>query len=448
MIFALYLLVLVLVLAKPIEAFAPGLAEYRVTMVMSLLVFAIAVAGAVRTGEMAVRTRHLVLLAGLMVAIVLSQAMQGWLGGASQALTEFLPSALLFLTTAMVVTTTRRLKATCGLIVLCLLILAIASIAAYHTGFMAEDLIVREGGGAGVVDYLDVHTGMELVPADDASGQNLWRVRSWGFFNDPNDFSQAIVMCIPMLLGAWLARNSLRNLLRIWLPFALFLYTIYLTHSRGAMLGLGMMLMYGLLSRAGVVKASMALATFAMIGIITGATGGRGYSSSEESAGGRIAAWSDGLEMLRSNPLFGVGYGNFTEHFPYTAHNSFVLGFSELGLFGYFFWIALLVLAFKEMTRAVQITHAGMAEHRWSMMLRISLLGFMTCAMFLSRTYSPTLYVLLALCFSSLHCAEKAVLAEGQAQLPPVRWMGTVLLALPASIAAIYLVVRVQNALG
>lgn len=448
MTFALYLLLLVLVLVKPIEAFAPELAEYRLTMIMSLAVFGIALAGAVRTGEMAVRARHLVLLAGVTVAIVVSRVVQGWVGGASQALTEFLPSVLLFLTTAFVVTTMPRLKATCALVVLCMVVLAIAGIAAYHTGFMVDDLVVREGSGSGVLDYLDVRQGPVLVPADDTSGASLWRIRSWGFFSDPNDFSQAIAMSLPMLLGAWMRRRGVRNLVRIWLPCAVLLYAVYLTHSRGAMLGIGMMLAYGLLSRAGPVKASIALGAFAMAAVVTGATGGRSYSSGEESAGGRIAAWSEGLTMLGNHPVFGVGYGNFIEHHSYTAHNSFVLGFAELGLFGYFFWIALLVLAFRELGRAAASTAPHEDVHRWASLLRLSLLGFLTCAMFLSRTYVPTLYVLLALCYVPLHCVEKAALAEGAAPPAPARWIGPTLMAIPASILVIYVVVRIQNALG
>src|SRR5690606_28660361 len=168
----------------------------------------------------------------------------------------------------------------------------------------------------------------------------IWRVRSWGFLNDPNDFAQAIVMALPMLFGARLEGRALRNLFRVWLPAAILVYAVWLTRSRGGVLGLGIILAYGMLHRTGPVRAGIAVTLLALVAMATGATGGRGYSSGEASAGGRIDAWSEGLTMLSANPLFGVGYGNFIEHHEYTAHNSFVFAFAEIGLVGYAFWLA------------------------------------------------------------------------------------------------------------
>src|SRR5690606_25026935 len=83
MMFALYLVMLVLVLLKPVEAFAPELAGLRIALVVSLLVFALALGAVLRTGEMAIRGRHVLILGGLVVSVVMSQVAQGWMGGAS-----------------------------------------------------------------------------------------------------------------------------------------------------------------------------------------------------------------------------------------------------------------------------------------------------------------------------------------------------------------------------
>ena len=50
------------------------------------------------------------------------------------------------------------------------------------------------------------------------------------------------------------------------------------------------------------------------------------------------ALWGAGLQMLKSHPLFGVGFGNFADHAGLTAHNSIVVCAAELGLFGLYFW--------------------------------------------------------------------------------------------------------------
>ncbi|HET9032654.1 MAG TPA: O-antigen ligase family protein [Dokdonella sp.] len=442
MIFASYLFLLAITVLHPIEAFAPGLAEYRIVLVLSLVVLAMSVFGAVRNRTMAARPRHLILLGALMVAIMISRVATGWAGGAVPALIEFSAPALLFVVTILVVTTTERLRKTCAVLVLCMIMLSIAGIAAYHKGFMRDELVVAEHGQ--VKDELTV-TPSDVIPADDDSGTTLWRIHSWGFLSDPNDFSQAIVMVLPMLMGAWLRRRSLRNLVRIWVPCALLIYASYLTHSRGAILGLSVVILFGLMRKLGRFRAGLLLALFGFAAAVVGFTGGRSFSSEGASAGGRIAAWSEGLTMLGSHPFVGVGFGNFTEHFYYTAHNSFVLCFAELGLLGYFFWVGMIVLVFKEMSQAAQLAPEDSPERRWAILLRLSLLGFLTCALFLSRTYQPTLYILLGLCIASWHCAEKTWSDETETPMPAVPWIASTIGTMIASIIIIYMIVRFQN---
>src|SRR5690606_20792443 len=85
----------------------------------------------------------------------------------------------------------------------------------------------------------------------------------------------------------------------------------------------------------------------------------------------------------------------------------------ELGLVGYLFWLALLVLAFRELAIARAISEPESDEARWSRLLQFSLVGFLVCALFLSRSFVPTLYLLLGLCYACWHCAVKASLERG-----------------------------------
>ncbi len=73
--------------------------------------------------------------------------------------------------------------------------------------------------------------------------------------------------------------------------------------------------------------------------------GGRSLSIElDESASERLVAWTEGLEMLKAQPILGVGYGQFLDHHTLTAHNSLVLCFAETGLLGCFFWVGLFVV--------------------------------------------------------------------------------------------------------
>ncbi len=448
MIFAGYLLVLTLTLLHPIEAFAPVLAVYRPVLLLSLIVLAAAGFTAARSGRIAAAPRHLALFGAFIAALALSRIFNGWTGGAIVALTEFGPTAVLFATTLLIVTTVQRLKLTCATIAVCMTLLAVAGIAAVHTGFMADQLLVHEG--VEVNDHLDpeaeANADPDAAPDEDAQ-RTLWRVRSWGFLSDPNDFSQAMVATLPMFAAIWLRRRRLRNLAIVWIPGALLLYAIYLTHSRGALLGLAAVVAFALLRRAGYMRTAILLGAMAAGAVFVGFTGGRSYSSEEESAGGRIEAWSEGIQMLRSQPIFGVGYGNFTDNFEYTAHNSFVLCFAELGLVGYFVWLAMLVLSLKETRIASTEAPAEGDEARWSRTLRLSMIGFLVCAWFLSRTYQPVLFLLVALCIATSYCAHRAAAPDASGWPAPPRWPATTAKVMIASIIVIYIVVRLQNVL-
>jgi O-antigen ligase len=103
-----------------------------------------------------------------------------------------------------------------------------------------------------------------------------------------------------------------------------------------------------------------------------------------------------GLQLLRQHPLAGVGFNQFLEFNDLTAHNSYVLCFAELGVVGYFLWIALIVVSARQLNGLM----AGSEDAefvRWTSAVQKSLFAFLASAFFLSRTYSPSLYVLLGI---------------------------------------------------
>ena len=113
--------------------------------------------------------------------------------------------------------------------------------------------------------------------------------------------------------------------------------------------------------------------------------------------------------MLRHNPLFGVGYGNFTDYNPMTAHNTIVLAFAELGLLGYILWLAIIGysgymlywLTFRARDWAVangrELPSDFAAEEEAARGLLVAALGFAVGAFFLSQSFKPLLYVLCGL---------------------------------------------------
>ena len=202
-------------------------------------------------------------------------------------------------------------------------------------------------------------------------------------------------------------------------------------------------------------------------------TGGRGISAAD--GADRLAAWASGLEMFKSAPLLGVGFGRFTDLNDITAHNSFVLCLAELGLVGSTLWIALLVTTllglnqriadadsepgecepgeilseaiavraaagtFHEMesksqdsraSESGEIAIAGETElhlepeslripaRRWAIALRMSLVAFLITGWFLSRSYRMPMYLALGLATATLNFAP----SPGE-RARPRRWI-------------------------
>jgi len=172
-------------------------------------------------------------------------------------------------------------------------------------------------------------------------------------------------------------------------------YGIYLTNSRGGLLALMTTIFFYFVRKTrkffigGIIGG---LAAFALLAF--GPSRTAIISIDETSAFGRVELWYQGIMMLKSNPLFGVGYGMFTDRLPQTAHNSFVLAAAELGLVGLFFWMALIYSSFK----GLSIIQEHNKEFRnYALGLQSSLVGFCAAAFFLSRTYVIIPYILFAL---------------------------------------------------
>jgi len=117
----------------------------------------------------------------------------------------------------------------------------------------------------------------------------------------------------------------------------------------------------------------------------------------EVSAFGRISAWINGLSLLKSHPLFGIGYLSFqTYNSGVAAHSAIIQCLAELGLIGYFVWLTLLYSSISGLTKFEK--RCALSPYRkYANILQLSFAGFIVSALFLSMAYSATLYILVAL---------------------------------------------------
>ena len=316
---------------------------------------------------------------GFLVACMLSEVANGWSGGAIAQATQFGPIIMSFIMLSHAVTTRKRLSIAMFTFVACSCVLALHGVEQVQTGIG--------------------WTGMPLVQDDG-------RIQYVGIFSDPNDLGLLFVSVLPMAFYLS-SRGGLLGLARLlWLAAAaLLLYGIYLTNSRGAMLAVAVVTGAWLWMRRGIVTA-VVVGGLGLAGMTMLPSRLRELDASESSAAGRVDAWYEGLQMFISQPLFGVGAGNFTEHNYLTAHNSFVLVLAETGFFGFTIWLAFVGYCFRMMLtiyRHQPVLADAAAEAEWKTertiagTLFLTLCGLFAAAFFLSRSYTIVLYMITAL---------------------------------------------------
>jgi O-antigen ligase len=128
--------------------------------------------------------------------------------------------------------------------------------------------------------------------------------------------------------------------------------------------------------------------------------GGRSGNEADSSAMERLEAWSAGMSMFKSSPIWGIGKSQFLEYHVLTAHNTLMLEAAELGLVGMVLWAGVLYTGFKITLSAIRRygsrPDTALASD-WARALLASLCGIAVGTSFLSLGYHPLVWTFLAL---------------------------------------------------
>lgn len=331
-----------------------------------------------------------VLFTGMLVAIIFSWVTQGWFGGALNSIEKFGSQSFIpFVLLAAAVDSQRKQR-----VIIWLFCVAAALMVYNGITQRASDI------GQGWVGNF--------------SDRNSNRITWLGFFNDPNDLGMYFVMLIPLVF--YMSRRALKVFRPLFYLFVVFLmYGIYLTNSRGTLLGFLAICGLWLLFRYGWFKSAVVGVT-ALPVIYLVLSRFREIDAEESSAEGRLDAWYEGFQMAISNPVFGVGFGGFTDHHTLTAHNSYVLVLAELGTVGYMFWALALSLAILMLIKIRNFDLAPLSAHYDNNQIKViederavasallfSMIGYAVTAFFLSRSYAPIYYIYQGLVVASYY---------------------------------------------
>jgi O-antigen ligase len=397
MAFALLILVNAVLIIRPTEL-VPGWEEYQIYNAVILAALVASAQGLLRETQRILdgRSPAGACVFGLLVAVFLSHASRGAVAEAITGAVMFLKIVLYYLLVVANVRTAARLRA------------FIAWVCA----------LMSVQAGLAVLQYMEYIDFEALRPFE----QNIWdystgeligrtpRLCGAGIFNDPND------LCVLLVIGALLAlclltRPGAGPGRFLWAaPLAVFAWGVPFTQSRGGLLalvaGLGALLVVRIGARRGLLLTALALPVLA-VGL-----GGRmtniAVDDKNDTSNARMQHWSDGLLAVRRSPVFGLGQGTYESFAGHVAHNSYVEGYVELGLFGGTLFTGAFAYAAWALVRVGPRLNGPKArEFRH---LRCYLLAILAALLMglvsLSRNYSLPTYLFLGLVTAYLHLVE------------------------------------------
>lgn len=291
-----------------------------------------------------------------------------------------------------------------------------------------------------------------------------------GSYHDPNDYALILLMCVPFW---WLLSASAKSKVAKMAAFACTIPVFYVfsrTGSRGAMIGLIVMLLI-VFFKASLPKKGLMIAVtmIALVGILavmpdyiraryltyfdlksSGVETSRSSGTSAEvdqlkadvdSAEGRKRLLLKSIELTLRYPLFGVGPGNFPvavfedakrngDHYGWlVTHNTYTQYSSETGFPGFFLFLAMVYMSFRNIAKVLKLTKAeGQAPepeiYKAATYLRLSMAAVFTTIFFLSFGYYPLVYILAGLTVGLARAAQrhernqKLAIEEGDAPIP------------------------------
>ena len=245
-------------------------------------------------------------------------------------------------------------------------------------------------------------------------------------YYNSNDLALLIVSTLPLTLYLWRRPAGLVSRAVLLAAASCVMMTLGRTGSRGGFLAFVAVAGYLLAGFRGIATskrvAAVALLAILLVALASDRYFARmqtilnpsaDYNWREKSETGRMELWKRGIDYMMTYPVFGVGVGAFPmaegtlalearEQRQYgrnvkwsAAHNPFIQIGAELGVLGLIAFVALLVGAFRTLSKVRRGSPAEAAM--FAQLLTACLVGFMVGAFFSSQAYASYLYMLLGL---------------------------------------------------
>jgi probable O-glycosylation ligase (exosortase A-associated) len=252
-----------------------------------------------------------------------------------------------------------------------------------------------------------------------------------GLYSDQNNFAMLFVVVLPFIwyMGLLLKSRILR--IGLWLVIPFGWHAIFLTGSRGGLVGIAATLMIMVWrskhrTLAALLLPAFAIAYFWQAGdLMRDRAGTLTQVSTEASAVGRLQAWGAAASMIANHPITGVGLASFgpafpdySEHKPREAHNTFFQITAESGLIAGSMYVMLAITCFFSMLRNGTFLKRNMSTREDETLylineaLLVSFSGLLVCSLFLSLQLFEIFYCLAVMMNAILYITAKRFAAS------------------------------------
>jgi O-antigen ligase len=302
------------------------------------------------------------LLMGFIVAAALSSAGAVWPSYAVDATLNLVKMGVVYLVIVNTVTSEKRLRTLLWVMVLCGLFPALGSLWYWQQGLRLEG-----------------------------------RARWMGVFANPNEMACSLVILIPLAIALSRRLRSLSRLL-VWVMIAAYITSIYLSYSRGGLIGLFVMFAYlgwrqkNSLARLGMI----AVLLVGVLAVPLYWSRGEGFNDlqGDMNLQERLITYQVALAMYADSPLLGVGINcsavawplyvppGMSHHKWLVTHNTILQAMSETGTLGFVLLMSFYGTVFYRAWKAGRSKipgQEGVAE--LAMALEVGFLGFVVCGL-------------------------------------------------------------------
>lgn len=256
-----------------------------------------------------------------------------------------------------------------------------------------------------------------------------------GWFQNAGDFGLQMTIFVPLAVGFIYALREywgrLKKLFFYLLPLT-GLITIVATSSRGAQLGLAGVVVWALLKSRFGFRALLwiVFVGWALTFVLPQEMLDKYQSSGEdETSRARLALWGYGMEVIKDNPVLGVGYENWMLYCGYInphgvqagikcldPHNTYIEAAAETGLSGFILYVVLILFIFARNARTRRYVAGSNNKFILYMAhgLDAGLIGYLISSTFVTVLFYPMIWMQLILTVTLHEIAKQQVPDAGK----------------------------------